>query len=102
MRPLTIGMIGYGFMGRAHSHAYRTVNQFFPLQRRPALQAVCGRDRAKATAFAETWGYASVETDWRALIARADIDLIDIGAPNREHHAMALAAARAGKMVLCA
>ena len=72
MRPLNIGMIGYGFMGRAHSNAYRKVNNFFDLQYRPVLKAVCGRDKAKATAFAEQWGYESVETDWRKLIETID------------------------------
>jgi predicted dehydrogenase len=65
------------------------------------LQAVCGRDAAKTRAFAATWGYASVETDWKKLIARPDIDLIDIAAPNNVHAEIAIAAAKAGKMILC-
>ena len=101
MKPLNIGMIGYGFMGRAHSNAFRKVNNFFPLQHRMVLKAACGRDGAKTAAFADTWGYESVETDWRALIARPDIDLIDIAAPNNVHAEIALAAAKAGKMILC-
>jgi predicted dehydrogenase len=101
-KPLNIGMIGYGFMGRAHSNAYRAVNQFFPdLKHRPVLKAVCARDAAKAKAFAGIWGYESVETDWRALIARKDIDAIDICTPNNLHRDIALAAANAGKMILC-
>ena len=100
-KPLNIGMIGYGFMGRAHSNAYRKVNNFFPLAYRPVLKAACGRDREKAQAFADTWGYESVETDWKKLIERADIDAIDICAPNNVHREIALAAAKAGKMILC-
>jgi len=101
MKNLNIGMIGYGFMGRAHSNAYRRVNNFFPLEYRPVLKAACGRDLPKVRAFAETWGYESVETDWRKLIERKDIDAIDICTPNNTHKEIALAAAKAGKMILC-
>ncbi len=100
-KPLRVGMIGYGFMGRAHSNAYRKVNQFFDLPYQPVLQACCARKEENIRAFAEQWGYASYETDWKKLIARDDIDLIDIGTPNNTHRDMALAAAEAGKMVLC-
>jgi predicted dehydrogenase len=100
-RPLNIGMIGYGFMGRAHSNAYSKVNHFFDLQYRPVLKAICARDEAKAKGFAATWGYESVETDWRKLIARKDIDAIDICTPNNMHREIALAAAAAGKTILC-
>ena len=64
-KPLNIGVIGYGFMGRAHSNAYRKVNNFFDLEHRPVLKAVCARSADKAKAFADKWGYESVETDWR-------------------------------------
>jgi predicted dehydrogenase len=100
-RPLNIGMIGYGFMGRAHSNAYSQVNHFFDLEYRPVLKAICARDEAKAKAFAATWGYESVETDWRKLIARKDIHAIDICTPNNMHREIALAAAAAGKTILC-
>jgi len=100
-KPLNIGMIGYGFMGRAHSNAYRKVNNFFPLEYRPVLKAACGRDREKVQQFADTWGYESVETDWRKLLERKDIDAIDICTPNNTHREIALAAAKAGKMILC-
>jgi predicted dehydrogenase len=99
--PLNIGIVGYGFMGRAHSNAYRQVSQFFPLERRPVLKAACGRDEAKVRAFAQNWGWESVETDWRRLVERPDIDAIDICSPNRSHREIALAAAQAGKMILC-
>src|SRR5690606_26879256 len=100
-KPLNVGMIGYGFMGRAHSNAYRKVNNFFELEHRPVLKAVCARKKEKAEAFAKNWGYESVETDWRKLVERSDIDLIDIGSPNNTHLEIAIAAAEAGKMVLC-
>jgi predicted dehydrogenase len=100
-KPLNVGMIGYGFMGRAHSNAYAKVNHFFDLQYRPILKAVCARSADKAKAFADKWGYESVETDWRKLVERKDIDLIDICTPNNTHAEIAIAAAQAGKMVLC-
>jgi len=100
-KPLNIGMIGYGFMGRAHSNAYRSVNNFFDLEYRPVLKAVCARSAEKAQAFADTWGYESVETDWRKLLARDDIDAVDICTPNNLHKEIAIAAAEAGKTILC-
>jgi len=101
MKKLNVGLIGYGFMGRTHSNAFRKVNNFFDLPYQPVLKAVCARDAAKAKAFAGKWGYESVETDWRKLIARDDIDLVDIAAPNNVHAEIAIAAAKAGKMILC-
>jgi predicted dehydrogenase len=100
-KPLNVGMIGYGFMGRAHSNAYWQVNHFFDLPYRPALKAICARDEAKAKAFAANWGYESVETDWRRLLARKDIDAVDICTPNNLHAEIAIAAAQASKMILC-
>ncbi len=100
-KPLNVGMIGYGFMGRAHTNAYRKVNQFFDLEYQPVLKAACARKKDKAQAFADNWGYESIETDWRKLIERKDIDLIDIGSPNNTHREIVLAAAEAGKMILC-
>jgi predicted dehydrogenase len=100
-KPLNIGMVGYGFMGRAHSNAYRTVGNFFELEHQPVLKAVAARNTEKARGFAEAWGYESIESDWRTLIARSDIDAIDICTPNDLHAEIAIAAARAGKMVLC-
>jgi predicted dehydrogenase len=100
-KPLNLGMIGYGFMGRAHSNAYRTVGNFFDLEYRPVLKAVCARDAEKAKAFADKWGYESIETDWRKLIQRKDIDAVDICTPNNLHKEIAIAAAQAGKVILC-
>ena len=98
-KPLNIGMIGYGFMAKAHSNAYRKVGYFFPeLEHRPVLRAVAARDAAKVSAFADVWGYESVETDWRRLIARDDIDAIDICTPNNLHKEIAIAAAAGGQV----
>lgn len=99
---LRIGLIGCGFMGRTHTNGYKRVSDFFPnLTYRPVLKAVCSRNKDKVQAFADQWGYESVETDWKALIARDDIDAIDICAPNNMHAEIAIAAAAAGKMILC-
>jgi predicted dehydrogenase len=101
-KPLNIGLIGYGFMGRTHSNGYKRVNDFFPeVQYRPVLKAVCGRNAENTQAFADQWQYESIETDWRVLIARDDIDAVDICTPNNSHAEIAIAAAEAGKMILC-
>ena len=101
-KTLRIGLIGTGFMARAHTNAYKRVGDFFPdLEWKPRLKAVCARTPEKVRAFADQWGYESVETDWRTLAARADIDAVDICAPNDTHAEIALAAIAAGKMVLC-
>ncbi|HWE97784.1 MAG TPA: Gfo/Idh/MocA family oxidoreductase [Tepidisphaeraceae bacterium] len=101
MKNLNIGLIGYGFMGRTHSNAYRRVPNFFDLQYTPVLKAVCGRDEAKLKEFAGKWGYESTETDWRKVVERKDIDVIDICTPNNSHKEIAIAAAKAGKAILC-
>jgi predicted dehydrogenase len=100
-KELRVGMIGYGFMGRAHSNAYKQVGQFFPSNHRVVLKAACARDAEKIKAFAEQWGYESTETDWRKLVERKDIDVVDICTPNNLHKEIALAAAANGKMILC-
>src|ERR1700761_8076552 len=100
-KKLNIGVVGYGFMGRTHSNAFGKVSQFFDLKREPVLKAVCGRDEKQVQAFAKNWNFESSETDWRKLVSRKDIDLIDIASPNDTHAEIAVAAAEAGKMVLC-
>ena len=100
-KKLNIGLVGYGFMGRTHSNAYRSVRNFFDVPYEPVLKAVCARNPERARAFADTWGYESIESDWRSLVKRADIDLVDIASPNNTHAEIAVAAAEAGKMVLC-
>ena len=104
MSPRTdigIGMVGYAFMGRAHSLAWHAVSRVFDVPLQPRLAAICGRDKAAAQAAADRLGWAAAETDWRALIARDDVDLIDISAPGDMHAPIAIAALEAGKHVLC-
>jgi predicted dehydrogenase len=101
-RELRIGLVGCGFMGRTHTNGYKRVGDFFPaLAYAPVLKAVCARNKEKVGAFAGQWGYEGVETDWRALISRMDIDAIDICTPNDTHAEISIAAAEAGKMILC-
>jgi myo-inositol 2-dehydrogenase/D-chiro-inositol 1-dehydrogenase len=100
-QKIRVGLVGYGFMGRTHSNAFAKVNQFFDLKHQPVLAAVCARDKEKVKAFAAQWGFESAETDWRKLVERKDIDLIDIASPNDTHREIAVAAAAAGKMVMC-
>ncbi|WP_274649547.1 Gfo/Idh/MocA family protein [Paenibacillus humicola] len=100
-KQIRVGMIGYKFMGKAHSHAYRDVPFYFDGDGVPVMQAICGRDEGALKAAAQKLGWASCETDWRKLIERDDIDLIDIGAPNNAHAEIAVAAAEAGKHILC-
>jgi predicted dehydrogenase len=101
MKKLNVGLLGCGFMGRTHSNASRKVNNFFDLEYQPVLKAVCDIDEGRAKTFADKWGYESYETDWRKLVARKDIDLVDITLPNNMHQEVAIAAAKAGKMILC-
>ncbi|MEI8212907.1 MAG: Gfo/Idh/MocA family oxidoreductase [Planctomycetota bacterium] len=101
MKELRIGMIGYGFMGKAHSNAYLQAGRFFKSEYKPVLKALCARNADKAKSFADNWGYESIETDWKALLKRSDIDAVDICTPNNLHKEIAIAAAKAGKMILC-
>jgi predicted dehydrogenase len=100
-QTLRVGMVGYAFMGAAHSHAWRTAPRFFDLPLHPELSAVAGRNPEALNAAAAKLGWASTETDWRRLIERDDIDLIDICTPGDTHTEIALAALEAGKHVLC-
>lgn len=101
-KELRIGLIGCGFMGRTHSNGYNRIKNFFPeLEYIPVLKAACSRNADKAKAFSEQWGYESYETDWKTLIARDDIDAVDICTPNDMHAEIAIAAAKAGKMIFC-
>jgi predicted dehydrogenase len=101
MKNLNIGLIGYGFMGRTHSNAFLQAPRFFDLPYRPVLKAVAARKEDRVKKFAENWGYESFDTDWRNLVVRKDIDVIDIASPNDTHREIAVAAANAGKMVMC-
>jgi len=101
-KTINVGLVGYKFMGKAHSNAYRQVGRFFTeLEVQPVLKALCGRDEAGVKQAAETFGWLEYETDWRKLISRDDIDVIDIAAPGNLHAEIAIAAAKAGKHVLC-
>lgn len=100
-KTLGVGLIGYKFMGKAHSHAFRDVAMFFDLPARPVMKAICGRNEAAVRQAAGQWGWEGVETDWRKLIGRKDIDIIDIATPGDLHAEMAIGAAQAGKHIIC-
>ena len=98
---IAIGMIGYKFMGKAHSNAWRQISQFFDLSLRPRLKTVCGREQSKVEKMAERWGWENAVTDWRRIIDDPEIGIVDICSPNNTHHDIALAAFEAGKIVAC-
>lgn len=99
---INVGLVGYKFMGKAHSNAYRQVAHFFPeVKLRPAMRAICGRDEAGVRAAAAQLGWEGYETDWRRLVARDDIGLVDISTPGDTHAPIAIAAAEAGKHIFC-
>ena len=101
-KKLRIGLIGTGLMARTHTNGYKRISDFFPeLEYMPVLKTVCSRTEKKVKAFAEQWNFESYETDWKKVIARDDIDAVDICTPNDMHADIAIAAAEAGKMVLC-
>jgi len=101
MKELRIALLGQGFMGKAHSNAYVQAGHFFDLPYRIRRRLLCGRDQASLTAMASRWGWEETCTDWRAAIERDDIDAVDISLPNHLHAPVAIAAAQAGKMILC-
>ena len=98
---LGVGMVGYAFMGAAHSQAWRTAGRFFDLPMAPELTALCGRSADKVAAAAERLGWRSMETDWKALLTRDDVALVDVCSPGDTHADIAIAALDAGKHVLC-
>ena len=98
---LGIGMVGYEFMGRAHSQAWRSVGRFFDLPFTPRMTAICGRDRALVAAAADRLGWAAWETDWKRLVERDDVGLVDVCTPGSSHAEISIAALEAGKHVLC-
>ncbi|GLV79159.1 Gfo/Idh/MocA family protein [Streptomyces hygroscopicus] len=100
-KTLGVGMVGYAFMGAAHSQGWRTVGRVFDLPARPVMSAVCGRDADAVRAAADRHGWAAAETDWRSLIARDDVQLVDVCTPGDSHAEIAIAALEAGKHVLC-
>jgi predicted dehydrogenase len=100
-KEVGIGLIGYAFMGKTHSNAYRQVDKFFDPDVKPVLRAICGRNEENVKKAADSFGWESYETDFRKLIERPDIDIIDVSSPGNEHLPMAIAAAQAGKTVFC-
>ncbi|WP_339290662.1 Gfo/Idh/MocA family oxidoreductase [Paenibacillus sp. FSL W8-0187] len=101
MKQLRIGMIGYKFMGKAHSNAYRSLPMFFPEALKPEMVAICGRNVSAVQAAAVQLGWSESVTDWKELVHREDIDLIDINAPSDAHKEISIAAAKAGKHIFC-
>jgi predicted dehydrogenase len=100
-KKLRVGMIGYRFMGKAHSNAWRQAPHFFPLKADVELHTICGRDAAGVEAAKTQLGWQNASTDWKAVINSPDIDIVDINTPNDSHAEIAIAAARAGKHILC-
>ena len=98
---LNVCLIGYKFMGKAHSQAWRTVGRFFDLDAQPVMKVVCGRDEQAVAQFANRWGWEDSSADWQATLARDDVDVVDIAAPGNVHCEIAIAAAEAGKHVFC-
>ena len=101
MKKLSVAILGHRFMGRAHSNAWSQAGKFFDLPVEPELKVACGRDEADLKKFADRWGWAEIETDWRKVIERDDIDIVDISLPQHLHAEVAIAAARAGKHLFC-
>jgi predicted dehydrogenase len=101
MAEINVALLGYKFMGKAHSNAYRQVARFFPGKLVPRMKVICGRDRGALEAAAERLGWEEIETDWRRAVERKDIDVVDISTPGHLHHSMAVAAAEAGKHIIC-
>src|SRR5499427_2123742 len=100
-KTLRVGLIGYGFMGKAHSNAWRQVPHFFPLKARVEMHTVCGRDRSRVESARGQLGWQFAATDWREVIESPLIDVVDICTSNVVHAEIAIAAARAGKHILC-
>ena len=100
-KKLKLCMVGHGFMGRAHSNAFHQIRHFFDLPYELELKVICGRNRSQLESMAARWGWQEVETEWEAAVARNDVDVVDICTPNHLHAPIALAAARAGKIILC-
>lgn len=101
MSTMNVAIIGTKFMGKAHSNAWLNSPKFFDMGIEPVLKVACGRDEASLKSFAENWGWEDIETDWRKVIERDDVDIIDISVPTNLHHEIAVAAAKAGKHIFC-
>lgn len=100
-KTMNVAIIGTKFMGKAHSNAWTNAPHFFELGIRPVLKVACGQDRQALAEFAENWGWQETETDWRKIVEREDVDIVDIGVPQHLHRDIAVAAAKAGKHIFC-
>ena len=98
-QKLNVALIGYKFMGKAHSQAWREAPLFFDVDAEPVLKVICGRHAEPLQEFADRWGWEETETDWKKVVTRDDIDIVDVSAPPYLHYDIALAAAEAGKAV---
>ena len=101
MKELNVAIIGCQFMGKAHSNAWKNVSSFFDLDVKPVMKVACDLNENVAKEFAKTWGWEQTETDWEKVVARGDIDIIDIAVPPAIHRDIAVAAAKAGKHIFC-
>ena len=101
MKEMNVAIIGSKFMGKAHSNAWKNVANFFDVPIKPVMKVACGRDVESLQAFADNWGWEEIETDWKKVIEREDIDIVDICAPPNLHAPIAIAAAKAGKHIFC-
>jgi len=100
-KQLNVGIVGYKFMGRAHSNAWLKAPLFFDLPAKPVLKTACGRQEKSLREFAQKWGWENTETDWKKLVSSPDIDIVDIALPQNLHYEIALAAAKEGKHIFC-
>jgi predicted dehydrogenase len=101
MKDLNVGIVGYKFMGKAHSNAWKQAPLFFDMGVQPVLKVACGRNQAALKAFADRWGWEEIASDWREMVHRDDVDVVDISAPQYLHYEIAMEAMRAGKHIFC-
>ena len=101
MKSLNVAIIGTKFMGKAHSNAWLNTPHFFDLEIKPVLKVAVGRNKEELKAFADNWGWEETSTDWREVVERDDVDIVDISVPTHLHHSIAVAAAKAGKHIFC-
>jgi predicted dehydrogenase len=101
MKTLNVGIVGYKFMGKAHSNAWKKAPLFFDMDVKPVLKVACGRHQESLKEFAERWGWEQTEADWKKMVRRDDVDIVDISAPQYLHYDIAMEAVRAGKHVFC-
>jgi predicted dehydrogenase len=100
-RKLNVALIGYKFMGKAHSHAWKSVGAFFDLDAEPNLEVVCGRNAGALKEFGDRWGWETTDTNWGDVVIRDDVDIVDVAVPTADHYEIVVAAARAGKHIFC-